>query len=312
MDLRQIRYFLCLYEERNVTRAARRLNIVQPAVSMQIRNLEQEFDVKLFERTSRGVTPTYAGKHLYELCAPVQQELSRIQQQMASLAGEVSGEITVGVIPSLTHSVIAEVLATLSASYPAVRVRLVEGYSGTLYEALMADSLDFAVLNSLGECPGVVQRRVVMEPLVLVVRGQDGTELPRTVEPKDLVSRKLVLPSRRHGLRVPIDQWFSMHGLSLTPMMELDALTPTLRLVESSDWATILPGTAVVREVRDGRLRAVPFAGGPLARELVLAHRIHAPLSLASERFVEILVRQIEAVGDSSLLRVGEPATPQG
>lgn len=68
MDLRQIEYFVALYDERSITKAARRLNIVQPALSMQISRLEKTFKTKLFERTSRGVVPTDTGRTFYGFC----------------------------------------------------------------------------------------------------------------------------------------------------------------------------------------------------------------------------------------------------
>ena len=70
-DLRQIEYFVALYDERSITKAARRLNVVQPALSMQISRLERSFKTKLFERTSRGVIPTDTGRTFYGLCQKV-------------------------------------------------------------------------------------------------------------------------------------------------------------------------------------------------------------------------------------------------
>ena len=71
MDLRQIRYFAALYEERSITKAARRLNVGQPALSMRISELEKKFKTQLFERTSRGVIPTDIGRAFYGLCQKI-------------------------------------------------------------------------------------------------------------------------------------------------------------------------------------------------------------------------------------------------
>lgn len=296
MDLRQIRYFTCLFEEQNVTRAARRLNVVQPALSTQIRNLEKEFGLRLFERTNRGMTPTAAGRTLYDLCRPVLRDLENIRQQMASQAGRVSGEISAGIISSLTHSVVAETLAEMAARHPEAVVHVTEAYSGTLLDAVIDGSLDFAIVNNLGETPGIIRQRIIVESLVLVTGAGSGRRLDAPVDPAELHDLDLVLPSRRHGLRVPIDRWLIAQGLEITPRLELDVLTPTLRLVEMSDWATIMPGSAVVHGVREGRLRAAPFAGRPLVREIVFAHRAGHPLSPASERFIAILVDQLAEI----------------
>jgi LysR family transcriptional regulator, nitrogen assimilation regulatory protein len=110
LDLRQIQYFVCRYEEGSVTRAARRLNVVQPALSMQIGRLEKRLGVDLFERTARGMVPTSAGEAMYRLYLPVLLDLKHANQMMMELSGKVLGKIAVGIIPSITNSVLADVL----------------------------------------------------------------------------------------------------------------------------------------------------------------------------------------------------------
>ena len=88
MDLRQIEYFVALYDERNITKAARRLNVVQPALSMQISRLERTFKTKLFERTSRGVVPTDTGRTFYGFCQRSSVTLTKPSVICATPAGK--------------------------------------------------------------------------------------------------------------------------------------------------------------------------------------------------------------------------------
>ncbi len=120
LDLRQIQYFACLYEQRSVTRAARSLNVVQPALSMQISRLEKRLGINLFERTARGMIPTAAGDAMYRLYLPVLLDLKHANQQVMELSGKVLGKIAVGIIPSITNSVLADVLRRYGAKYPDV------------------------------------------------------------------------------------------------------------------------------------------------------------------------------------------------
>jgi DNA-binding transcriptional LysR family regulator len=130
LDLRQIQYFVCLYEEGSVTRAARRLNVVQPALSMQIGRLEKRLGVDLFERTARGMIPTSAGEAMYRLYLPVLLDLKHANQRMMELSGKVLGKIAVGIIPSITNSVLADVLRRFGERFPDVEIRIDEAYSG--------------------------------------------------------------------------------------------------------------------------------------------------------------------------------------
>src|SRR5262245_35461274 len=130
MDLRQVRYFVTLYNERSMTKAAARLNVVQPALSMQISRLESSFKTKLFRRTWRGVGPTDTGRAFYGLCQKILTDVDEAQRYLRDASGSVTGEITIGIMPSVANSVLADVLARYNASYPDVTVRVVEAYSG--------------------------------------------------------------------------------------------------------------------------------------------------------------------------------------
>src|SRR6476661_3387781 len=98
MEFRQIQYFICLFEEGSVTRAARRLNIVQPALSMQIARLEEELRQKLFERTRQGMLPTAVARRMYRQFLPVVRDSVQAQAQVMAADGEVHGSVRIGVI----------------------------------------------------------------------------------------------------------------------------------------------------------------------------------------------------------------------
>src|SRR5688572_29288658 len=108
MDLRHVRYFVALYEEQSVTKAAARLNVVQPAVSTQVRHLEAEFGVILFERTPTGVFPTAVARSLYPICLEIQQSLADAQQLLQNAKGMITGTLTMGVPPSLAQGLLSE------------------------------------------------------------------------------------------------------------------------------------------------------------------------------------------------------------
>ena len=130
MDLRQMQYFLRLAEEKNVTRAARQLNIVQPALSMQIAKLEAEFSQKLFDRSAHGVTTTQAGETLVRLLTPLVRDVEYAMQEMARLNGRVSGRVAVGLITSVAQSTMATSSAAVTARYPDVALSACEGLYG--------------------------------------------------------------------------------------------------------------------------------------------------------------------------------------
>ncbi|MGA7600721.1 MAG: LysR family transcriptional regulator, partial [Pseudolabrys sp.] len=148
MDLRQIEYFVALYDERSITKAASRLNVVQPALSMQISRLERTFKTRLFERTSRGVVPTDLGRTFYGLCQKILSDVYEAQRYLRDASGKVTGDLTVGLMPSVANSVLPAVLAEYKSSYPDVTLRIVEAYSGSLLDQLNSGKLDLAIVNN--------------------------------------------------------------------------------------------------------------------------------------------------------------------
>jgi LysR family transcriptional regulator, nitrogen assimilation regulatory protein len=147
MDLRQIKYFVTLYDDRSIAKAAARLNVVQPALSMQISKLEDAYKAKLFERTSRGVLPTHAGRTFYKLCQKILSDVDEAQRYLREASGRVSGELTVGLMPSVANSVLPNALAQYMLNYPDVTLRIVEAYSGSLLDQLNSGKPDLAVVN---------------------------------------------------------------------------------------------------------------------------------------------------------------------
>ena len=134
MDLKQIQYFIALFEDGSVTRAAKRLNIVQPALSMQIAKLEDELHQQLFERGAHGMAPTAAGRLMYRLFLPIMRDLTHARQQLVQRDEVVTGHVSIGLIASVTESVLADSLSRFHARYPHVEVTVSDGYTATFID----------------------------------------------------------------------------------------------------------------------------------------------------------------------------------
>ncbi len=197
MDLRQIRYFTAVYEEGSFSRAAKRENCTQPGLSVQIRQLEEQLEQRLFERNARGVTPTIAGKHFYSACTDILGSVKAARQRMLDLAGRVAGRINIGVPPSFSKTALPAVLGRYANEYPHVEVRLAEAYSGTLSQWVVAGELEMAIVTEPPADLGLESTRFFRDRLVLVSAA--GPVAPR--RPRPASSLKLVIPSGRHSLR---------------------------------------------------------------------------------------------------------------
>lgn len=288
MDLRQIECFLCLYRNGGMTRAAAELGIVQSALSTQLAKLEKTLKVQLFERSSRGVTPTAAGADLYKMLLPLSKEVESVRQRMLDLSGDTSGLIRVGTVPSLGASIVPRALSVYTADNKDVTIRLTEAYSAGLVERLDAGELDVAIVNLIQPVRSLETTPLVSEELVLVTASDSAL---RNVEFGDLPTGALIVPSLGQGLRAIIDPVLKKRSPAARPRLEMDALTPTLELVKSGAWATILPISAIAHELDAGAL-SVRRIHADMQRQLVVVNHPRRPLSLAAQRFVAALAAE--------------------
>lgn len=293
LDLRQIQYFTCLYEERSVTRAARRLNVVQPALSMQINRLEKRLGVDLFERTARGMIPTSAGEAMYRIYLPILLDLRHANQQVMELGGKVLGKIAVGIIPSITNSVLADVLRRFRATYPDVEIRIDEAYSGTLIDWVMAGDLDFAVVNSGPRKAGCAALPLLDEELVLLERASPRSHTT-PVPFRRLTELPLLLPSRRHGIRNVVEAAAEKLGVQISPQLEVDALSPTLNLVSEGKLKTVMPAIVARKSPPELSLQMRRIVEPVLKRQLVCVYRAQRPLSRIIGAFVDVLRAELK------------------
>lgn len=295
MDLRQIRYFAAVYEEGSFSRAAEREHCTQPGLSVQIRQLEELLEQRLFERNARGVTPTIAGKHFYGCCTDILGAVKAARQHMLDLAGRVAGRINIGVPPSFSKIALPAVLGRYARDYPHVEVRLAEAYSGTLSQWVVAGELEMAIVTEPPADLGLESTRFFRDRLALV-HAPYGPRKPEEAPPRGAFPLKLVVPSGRHSLRQKIESHERFASTAKARVMEIDGLTATLELVAASDWSSVLPSVAVADDVRAGRLVAVPISGPDLWLDYYVVQTKDRPVSVASRRFLSLLGEELRRI----------------
>lgn len=296
MDLRQIQFFVKLFQEGSMTRAAARLNVVQPALSMQIRRLEDEFGVRLFERTSRGVIPTDTGKSFYRMCLEILADVEKAGRYLREATGRIEGELRVGLMPSLARNVAPRVISEYSSLYPGVRLRVLDAYSGNLVDWLASGDIDFAVINRPEKDVGVSTIPLFNDSLLLISGTDDNRVAPASVWARQLASMHLILPSERQGMRRLIDTTLARFDIRLVPEMEMDSLQATMELVRGSRWATILPGIAIRQADIDESIEVRRIIAPVISREVVVGFHPQHPLTMAGRLFVDKLAEHSRSI----------------
>ena len=288
-NLKDIRLFVAVYEERSFTAAAGREHATQSGVSQHIRKLEDRFGARLFSRERGTVTPTPAGDSYYRRCVDLLRAYQAADFSVRSFAGGLTGEIAVGLMPTMTRCALAPALTRFIEAHPNVTMRTVEAYSAVLTGQVRGGGIDFAIVPGFPGLVGLKSRLFLQTPEVLVSRPGWGLEHLAPIDLKTLGPLKLVVPGPLNARRTLIETYFASNGIAIERTLELDAMLGTLDFVANSDWVTILPGIMMVSDVERPLLNINPIVEPGLPLDLVLIEPLRQALSSPAKAFVDIL-----------------------
>jgi DNA-binding transcriptional LysR family regulator len=298
LDFRQIETFLCVFEEGNVTRAAAKLNIVQPAVSAQIKKLEVALKLELFERSPRGISPTAAGRALYRIFAPVLESFRTAEHRAHALSAVELQEIMIGMNPFAGNAIMGDVLQTYRLRHPDVGVHVEEDTSPTLLRRIADGALDLAIVHFSPHSPGipatVVATPLAEEELVLIERSTEGNAGEAPLRFTELAGRSLVLPKWQLGFRRDVDHAARESGTLIRIELEINAPAPIIDLVAHGDLAAIVPEITARRALQNFPLRMRRIVRPTLLRSILYVKRRDRPLSPQLDAFVGVVKATIE------------------
>lgn len=290
MDLKQVRCFVAAYEEGSFSKAAKREHCTQPGLSVYIQRLESLLSHRLFDRQARGVTPTIAGRRFYGYCTDVLRTVGVARQQMLEMAGHFATQINVGVPPTLFKGAVYRMLPDYMIAHPFVEVRLAEAYSGTLTEWVVSGEVEAAIVTRPPLHLGLESAHFFRDRLVLASRAGRVAGKRRQVQPRaasDLNQLKLILPSPRHSLRQIVENAaVRFGGTGSGRILEIDGMLGTLEMVRNSDWSTVVGSTAVMQDVKQGRLVAEPIYEPELWLDFYIIRTKDALPSVACQDFL--------------------------
>lgn len=293
MDLKQLTALVTVVEVGSVTRAAELLHLVQPAVTRQIRTLEQELGVALFERTRQGMRPTEAGATLAERARRAMTELERARAELAPAPDVVTGIVTLGLLESVAALVAEPLVAAVRHGHPGIELRLQTAFTGHLQRRLDEGDLDLSLLYNLAGSPSLNVTPLVRERLWAVASPADGLDAGTPVPFAELGGRPLVMPAAGHGLRGLIERAARTAGIDLDAHLQTDSMYLQKRFVLAGHGWTILPGAGIAGDVAAGELSAAPLRDPEVCRSVVLAMARTGRTPTAVGVVAHELVRQI-------------------
>lgn len=251
------------------SRAAEALRMSQPAVSLQIRQLETRCGAPLLERIGKRALLTDAGLRLLQRAEPALAEIEAAVQDLRRRRGEMAGRVRLGAGPTAATYLLPRILGRLRSGYPGLEISLVTNHPADLAAAVVDNELDAALVAL-----PVPRRALAITPIgddVLVGIAPPGRRW-RPQGPAELARQPLVLFDRRNNIRQTVEAWFRASGVTPRAVMELGNVEAIKKLVSAGVGFSVVPMIAVRGEVKRQELGLIPLAP-PLARRLAVIRR---------------------------------------
>ncbi|MEO9778045.1 MAG: LysR family transcriptional regulator [Sedimentitalea sp.] len=293
-----MRYFSKTVEVGNITKAAEQLNVAQPALGLQIRQLENELGVPLLVRHSRGVTPTRSGQVLYERACDILRIVENTKNEIMGFAGSEKESLILGITPGITNVMGSKIFVDARDALPNVHLSIVEEMSYILIEALERDEIDLAIAYEVADRPALLRSPLLEEELVFVTAPRDGLDANGTIEMADVLEYELVLAGERDPVRQLVVAAAERMALPLKVSFEATSVSMMKSLVMKGNVASVMPRGSVGSEIDRGLLAGVRIVNPVVTRTLYLVRSSRRAPFQAEAEISDFLFSMVDSFAD--------------
>lgn len=298
MDSRQLRYFIAVYEQRNLSRAADQANVAQSALSHHISNLEAEFATPLFERKPRGMEPTAAGERLYEHARIILRAMAAAEREIKEGGSVIAGDLSIGMANSAVKAIGVPLMRTVLAKYPDLKMSLTESLSGATLLHLMASEVDLALVYNPPSEKDLVAEAVLEEQMFLVGTAKLIGKSKAPIAFEELTRLPLIL--LLHGLssRALLDDPVLLKRLESNAILHLNSITGMTGALLAGLGCAVATKLFAQEQLASGQLLAREVIEPKLTRTLYLCRLRNRPMTYAMEEIRRLMLALIaEQVG---------------
>lgn len=287
MLARHIHYFLAVAEHLSFTKAAAELHVSQPALSQQVKLLEESLGAQLFDRSGRSTRLTDSGKIYLQYARRASQELREATRAIHDVSNLSRGSLRVAVTPTFTTYLLGPLVEAFHARYPKITLSVLEIAQEHMEELLLAGELDVGIAFAPVSSPDIESVPLLDETLALVVSPRHPLSKEKRVELQRLGDESLVLLSTEFATREQIDRYFRKHHITPQVLMEANALGAVIEIVRWTPLSTLLPAkTAFAQD----DLVAIALEPERLQRTAVLMRRRDGYQSFSARAFTELAI----------------------
>lgn len=303
----QLEYIIALDNHRNFARAAANCFVTQPTLSMQVKKLEEHFGIKIFDRKKQPLIPTDFGRRLIDQAKVVVSEAGKLENMAKQYLGDVSGELHIGIIPTLAPYLLPLFGGNFKRHYPLVNLKVEELITDQIAEKLKKDSLDVGIFVTPYNDPAILEEPLFYEEMLIYAQTGHPLLQQHQVNVIDVATPDIWLLSDGHCFRSQVINLCTLEPTSKHELpfeLEGGSIETLLRIINREGGFTIIPELAV-REMSESRLKnVISFSDKKPLREVSICYSRH----FVKRRLIDKLAEEIKlAIPDEMKnLRRGE------
>lgn len=289
MEIRQLKAFVAIAEAKTFTAGAKRVNVTQAAISMQIRQLEDEVGLQLFTRTPRRVILTEAGEYLLQRARRILREHDAALAEIAEVAGAEHGRLRIGSASAEFATVqLPGILRELKNKFPNAELSVSVGTSHTLVEKIAHGDMDIAFVSLPVENTSVTTELLFSDQIVAIGAPDHPLARKKSIDAATLAAEKLILGERGGNARRRVDDFFHAAGVKPNVVMELSRQEAINQMVEAGMGVGIAGAKAIADEIAAGRVISWKIDNAEINWDLGLARLRGGYFSPIAKEFVDL------------------------
>jgi DNA-binding transcriptional LysR family regulator len=288
LSLRQLSAFVAIARLGSFTRAATQLHLSQPALTVQIRELEAALGVRVLDRSTRAVSLTPMGRELLPTLERVLADLATVVVNSRELAERSRGIVRIAALPSISATLLPDIIAKFRRRFPGITVHLRDCVATTVATLVRAGEVDLGI-SSLARTDAAIRVTPFMsDRMEVLMPATHPLQRARTVALKEVVRHPLILMDTASSVRMVLERAFEAAGLVVSPAYEAAYIATAVGMVKAGLGITILPSSAVDHRAMTG-LKARAIADGALQRDIGVLEKVGRSRTPAAESFIDTL-----------------------
>ncbi|MCM3628363.1 LysR family transcriptional regulator [Paenibacillus glycanilyticus] len=291
MEIRQLEYFQAICDELHFTRAADKLGISQPTLSYQIKQLEDELEVRLFNRIGKRIALTEAGAILLGHSRSIFRSIAGAREEISELHLMERGTLTIGTLIGEINDMVSGLLVNFHKEFPAINIRLLALEDIT--NSLLQDELDFALTIFPFDDDRFTKISLYKEEFYFVVHADSPLSHKASITYEEMMQEPIIMFPQTYRCRQLVDTMCTMHGDTLGPVIETSSIGSILTLVQAGSGVSILSKTLLEMNPRP-HISMIPIKHPALHREVGIVYLKDRFMGKAATAFINQLVARFD------------------